>query len=272
MLDERYRPAQPLDGARIAALCPITFPVAALLDVLAGLGAEIRWAAGGDSEIDEAVIAGLSATKVSVFVGERRGVETRWDTANRIFDWQDDRTANLIIDMDGAAARLVHLGVAAEAGILPDPTDDEEATIFNAIRRRLAVRPALYSTVAISLAGLSECTAQGVEWLRRIDKGGGLMFPAIDTSAGGLLGQAPDRDRIATDTLAALLARQALAQIDLFANGGSYRPGVHRFPAGLLSALSGLDPAPYAGGPTAVIAEKPFAGGPGRAFPARQRH
>jgi hypothetical protein len=58
-----------------------------------------------------------------------------------------------------------------------------------------------------------------------------------------LSGQAPDRDRVATDKLAALLARLVVAQVELFSNGASYRPGLHRFSDHLKRTLSDCEAA-----------------------------
>jgi len=235
-LKQQYGTTEPLIGACIAVLCPATGPVAALLGVLARLGAQIRWAA--NDPVDDTVVLQAREMGWPVFVGEENSIESHLNAIHRAFECQDGGVPNLIIDTDAELARLIHLGVAAEAGAMPNPTDDEETAVCRAIRRRLAVRPSSYSTIATNVVGLSECTARGAERLRQIEKAGGLLFPAIDASSSGLPGRAPDRSRIATHTLEGLLARQALAQIELFSNRVSYPPGVHRFPTRLNQALS----------------------------------
>jgi len=256
-LSERFQTTKPLTGARIAALCPVTIHSGALLYALMKLGARIRWAAGGDGEVDESLATTLTASGWAIFGRRGQSAEEHWNNIHRVFDWYDGGTPNLILDMDGEAASLIHQGVFAEAGSMgksrANPGSDETAPVRVSIRRRLAIRPGFYSAIATNISGLSECTAHGVERLRQIEKAEGLMFPVIDASRGGLAGHAPDRDRIATDTLAGLLAMQALALVELYCNGKSYAPGVHRFPTSLRQSLSDLDvamsPAKIAGTP-----------------------
>lgn len=238
ILGERHVATKPLTGARIAVLSPVTAQLAAFLETLKRLGAQIRWAASDVAE--DSIIAAASEAGLPVLAREGQSGRAPLDNCHRVLDWDDGGTPNLIVDSDGMLARLIHLGVTAEAGPLASPTDDDEAA---AIRRRLALRPASYSTIATNIVGLSECTARGADRLRQIDKAEGLMFPAIDASSGSLPGRAPDRSRVATDALSLLLGSQVLAQIELFSNGASYGPGVHRFPDRLKRILSDLDAA-----------------------------
>lgn len=238
-LVQQCHSAGPLIGARIAVLCPATDQVAALVETLTRLGAQIRWVASdlvGDT-------GALAARKAGwpVLTPDDNTIEAHLSAIQQLFEWQDGGIPNLIIDTDGKLARLIHLGVRAEAGGKLSSACDNEAAVCRSIRRHLAVRSSSYSTAATNIIGLSECTARGAERLRQIEKADGLMFPAIDASSSGLPGRTPDRSRIATQTLEGLLARQALAQIELFSNRSLYPPGVHRFPAKLKQALSELD-------------------------------
>jgi len=239
----RYADGRPLAGSRIALFCPPTLHFAALVAVLSALGGRVRWAPSERGDISESVRAVVAETGSARLIECGSEEQPPWDCFHHAFDWDDGDTANLIVDSDARAGRLIHWGVAVEAGGATNPSDAEEAAAYNSIRRRLAVRPASYSTIATSIAGLAEFTALGVERLRQIEIGEGLMFPAIDASTGGLSGQPLDRDRVATDKLAGLLARLALAQIELFSNGTAYGPGLHRFPDRLKKALSDCEAA-----------------------------
>jgi hypothetical protein len=231
----RYGDEQPLAGARIAAFCPPTPHFAALVDVLSCLGASVRWAPGEGSEPNESAWATVPGWARDIL--PRLAWQSSWDYVHCALDWDDGGTASLILDKDGNAARLVHWGVVVEGSGASGPSNAEQAAADDAIRRRLLVRPAFYSTLATSIVGSGECTALGVERLRQIDKADGLMFPVIDASTGGLSGLAPDRDRVATDKLAALLARLVLVQVELFSTGATLRPGLHRFPDRLQQTL-----------------------------------
>jgi S-adenosylhomocysteine hydrolase len=239
----RYEDRQPLAGARIALFCPASLHFAALVAVLADLGASVRWAASEHGEASESVRATVATTGSARLVQPRRQQQSSLDCLHDALDWGDGVTANLIVDKDGNAARLVHWGVAIEDGAAPSPANSEDAAAYEAIRRRSMIRPTSYSTIATGIAGSAEYTALGVERLRQIEGAEGLMFPALDASTGGLSGQAPDRDRVATDKLAALLARLVVAQVELFSNGASYRPGLHRFSDHLKRTLSDCEAA-----------------------------
>jgi hypothetical protein len=137
----------------------------------------------------------------------------------------------------------VHRGVAVEAGLSKDTEGLDPEEIDRSILRWRTTHRLSYSAIATDMAGLSECTALGVARLRRIETAGGLMFPAIDASLGRALAPAIDRDHVAMDTLARLLARLALLQIELFTNGESYSPALHGFPAKLTRAAFDLEAA-----------------------------
>lgn len=238
VIRERYEDARPLSGARIALFCPPTPDFAALVDVLAALGAKVRWAASEGGDASKNVQPAVTASGSASLIQRGRDQPSPWDHFHDAFDWDDGGTANLILDKDGNATRLIHWGVAVEDGSAPSPSSAEDGAAYDAIRRRLMDHPASYSTIATSIAGSAEYTALGAERVRQIERAEGLMFPAIDASTGGLSRQAPDRDRIAIDKLAALLARLALAQVELFSNGAIYRPGLHRFPDRLKQTLA----------------------------------
>jgi S-adenosylhomocysteine hydrolase len=238
VIRERYIDGQPLAGSRIALFCPPTLHFAALVTVLTDLGARVRWVPSERGDTSERVRAAVAETGAARLVECKSEERSPWDCFHHAFDWDDGGSANLIVDKDGRAGRLIHWGIAVEAGGAANPSNAEEAAAYDSIRRRLTVCPASYSTIATSIAGLAEFTAFGVERLRQIETAGGLMFPAIDASTGGLSGQAPDRDHVAMDKLAGLLARLLLAQIELFSNGMAYGPGLHRFPDRLKQDLS----------------------------------
>lgn len=243
VIRERYAGGRPLEGSRVALFCPPTLHFAVLVAVLADLGARVRWAPSERGDISESVRAVVAETGSARLIDCRSEVQPPWDCYHRAFDWEDGGSTNLIVDNEGRAGRLIHWGVAVEAGGAAHPSTAEEAAAYDSIRRRLTARPASYSTIATSIAGLAEFTALGIERLRQIENAEGLMFPAIDASTGGLSGQAPDRDRVAMDKLAGLLARLLLAQIELFSNGMTYGPGLHRFPDRLKQTLSDCEAA-----------------------------
>jgi S-adenosylhomocysteine hydrolase len=240
-LRERYRAQAPLRGARIAILCPVNIYFAAFIALLLTLGARVRCAATDGEELDGASVASLQAAGVSVLAYEGREPTGDCDDVRSILAWPDSGTADLIVDYDGRIACLVHRGVAIEAGLLPHGIDADGPAIDRWPRQWSATNNFSCSAVATNVIGLSECTASGAASLRNIERTEGLLFPAIDVSLRRTPGPPLDRDHLAAETLVGLLIRLALAQIELFTNGASYRPRLHGFPARLIAAERDLE-------------------------------
>jgi S-adenosylhomocysteine hydrolase len=234
-------PHLPLKGARIGMLCPATGQFTALAALLTALGARVRYAAEGPGEIDNMVA--FRAAGGLIFANERRDAKGYWQVARTVIDWPDGGMPDLIIDYDGRVARLVHRGVTIEADVSPVSADRDEAEIDQSLRLLRATDHLSFSAVATNVVGLSVCTASGAASLRHIEATGGLLFPAMDVSLGRMPGPAPDPSHVAIDTLARLLARLVLAQIELFMNGAHYQPSLHRFPASLTMARIDLNAA-----------------------------
>jgi S-adenosylhomocysteine hydrolase len=235
----RHRAQAPLRGARIGMLCPATVQFAALATLLIGLGARVRYAAESTGETDVALRDAASP----IFANERDLLVAGCDDVGAVLDWPDGSTPSLIIDYDGRIARLVHRGVAIEAGLSYGVAAPDEAEIDRSLQLLRTTRCLSFGAIATNVIGLSVCTASGAASLRHIETANGLLFPVIDVSAARLLGPAPDRQHVAMDTLARLLAKLVLAQVELSANGRSYRPAMHGFPARLAAQAIELEAA-----------------------------
>ena len=110
-----FGPAQPLKGARIAGSLHMTIQTAVLIETLAALGAEIRWASCNIYSTQDHAAAAIAARGIPVFAVKGESLVDYWDYTRKILEWGDGGTPNMILD-DGGDALLVHLGVRAEAG------------------------------------------------------------------------------------------------------------------------------------------------------------
>jgi adenosylhomocysteinase len=185
---EEFAPGQPLRGARIAGSLHMTIQTAVLIETLAALGAEVRWASCNIYSTQDHAAAAIAASGTPVFAYKGETLDEYWEFTHRIFEWPprdgDKRGPNMILDDGGDATLLVHLGAKAESdpSCIAHPANDEERALFAAIRSRLARDPNHYSRLKAGIRGVTEETTTGVKRLYQMHKEGRLGFPAINVN------------------------------------------------------------------------------------------
>jgi len=179
-----YGPKKPLKGARIAGSLHMTIQTAVLIETLQHLGAQVRWASCNIYSTQDHAAAAIAAAGTPVFAFKGETLEEYWDLCDRIFDFPNGETANMILDDGGDATLLVLLGADAEKNpsLLANPSNDEERALFDTIKRRLAKQPGFYSKTRASIKGVTEETTTGVLRLYQRQKKGTLPFPAINVN------------------------------------------------------------------------------------------
>jgi adenosylhomocysteinase len=182
---EEYGDSKPLAGARIAGCLHMTIQTAVLIETLAHLGADIRWASCNIFSTQDHAAAAIAARGIPVFAVKGETLEEYWDYVHKILEWGDGGVPNLILDDGGDATLLVHLGLRAErgdTGFLDDAGSDEEEALFASIKRKLGARPGAFAELAQAIKGVSEETTTGVHRLYEMQKRGQLLFPAINVN------------------------------------------------------------------------------------------
>ena len=179
-----YAKSQPLKGARIAGSLHMTIQTAALIETLVALGAEVRWASCNIYSTQDHAAAAIAAAGIPVFAHKGETLKEYWGFADRILDWGNGETANMILDDGGDATLLVTLGAKAEAdpSVIAHPKSEEEEELFAQIKARLEKDPGFYSKVKANIKGVSEETTTGVHRLYDMEKRGELPFPAINVN------------------------------------------------------------------------------------------
>ncbi len=179
-----YSESKPLKGARIAGSLHMTIQTAVLIETLVSLGAEVRWASCNIFSTQDHAAAAIAATGVPVFAHKGETLEEYWEFADRIFDWGDGKTANMILDDGGDATLLVLLGAKAEsdASLLENPSNEEEEALYDTIKNRLSEDSSWFSKVQQNIRGVSEETTTGVMRLYQLHEKGELPFPAINVN------------------------------------------------------------------------------------------
>lgn len=181
---EEYAAAQPLKGARIAGSLHMTIQTAVLIETLVALGAEVRWASCNIFSTQDQAAAAIAAAGIPVFAHKGETLEEYWDFADRILDWGNGETANMILDDGGDATMLVLNGAKAETdpSVLENPKSEEEEYFVAQIKKRIASEPNFYSKVRAAIKGVSEETTTGVMRLYQLHERGELPFPAINVN------------------------------------------------------------------------------------------
>ncbi|MGE0627477.1 MAG: adenosylhomocysteinase [Hyphomicrobiaceae bacterium] len=185
---EEYGRKKPLKGARIAGSLHMTIQTAVLIETLAELGADIRWASCNIYSTQDHAAAAIAASGIPVFAVKGESLKDYWEYTRKILEWGDGGTPNMILDDGGDATLLVHLGYAAEQGDkkvlaqLDKPNGEEEEILFALVKRTLKEKPGWFAELAKNIKGVSEETTTGVHRLYEREKAGTLLFPAINVN------------------------------------------------------------------------------------------
>ena len=185
-LREEFGRDQPLKGARISGSLHMTIQTAVLIETLAELGAEIRWASCNIFSTQDHAAAAIAAAGIPVFAWKGETIEEYWWCTEQMLAWPDGGSPNMILDDGGDATLLVHKGVEYEqAGKVPDAKagDNEEwVAILDVLRRNLKSSSNKWQQLAQNIKGVTEETTTGVHRLYQMQESGELLFPAMNVN------------------------------------------------------------------------------------------
>jgi adenosylhomocysteinase len=190
-----YAQSQPLAGARITGSLHMTIQTAVLIETLAALGAQVRWAScnifSTQDHAAAAVAVGPDGTPddprgIPVFAWKGETLEEYWWCTEQALTWPGETGPNMLLDDGGDATLLVHKGAEFEAaGSVPAARDDdpeEWGVIVSLLARSLAQTPGKWTAVAGGIKGVTEETTTGVHRLYEMARDGSLRFPAINVN------------------------------------------------------------------------------------------
>ncbi len=181
----KFGPFKPLKGARITGSLHMTIQTAVLIETLAELGAEVRWASCNIFSTQDHAAAAIAKAGIPVFAWKGETLEEYWWCTEQALDFGDSLGPNLIVDDGGDATLLIHLGYKAEndASVLDKtPSNLEEAVILDLLKKTLADNPAKWHNVVKGWIGVSEETTTGVHRLYQMLEKGELLVPAINVN------------------------------------------------------------------------------------------
>ena len=183
-LREEFGESKPLKGARIAGSLHMTIQTAVLIETLAALGAEIRWASCNIFSTQDHAAAAIAKAGIPVFAIKGETLEEYWDYADRIFQFPEGG-CNMILDDGGDATLYILLGARVEegeTGLIETPQSEEEEALFAQIRKRMKESPGWFTRQRHMIKGVSEETTTGVHRLYQLMEKGRLPFPAINVN------------------------------------------------------------------------------------------
>ena len=182
---EKYSSEKPLDGVRITGSLHMTIQTAVLIETLADLGADLRWASCNIFSTQDHAAAAMANSGIPVFAWKGMSLEEYWDCTFRALSHKSGKGPQLIVDDGGDATLLIHKGFELERGSdwVNSPSDNiEEQCIKNLLKTVNSENPGFWTQVVKDCYGVSEETTTGVQRLVQMVESGSLLFPAINVN------------------------------------------------------------------------------------------
>ena len=182
---KNFGPSKPLKGARITGSLHMTIQTAVLIETLAELGAEVRWASCNIFSTQDHAAAAIAAVGIPVFAWKGESLAEYWWCTERALDFGNGLGPNLIVDDGGDATLMIHRGYFAEndKSVLDHPVSGNDELELNiALKQILSDDPGRWHRIVPGIKGVSEETTTGVHRLYQMKEAGELLFPAINVN------------------------------------------------------------------------------------------
>ncbi len=181
----KYASRRPLKGVRITGSLHMTVETAVLIESLAALGANVRWASCNIFSTQDHAAAAIAKAGIPVFAWKGETLEEYWDCTFQALCFPGDQGPQLIVDDGGDATLLIHKGYELENGdkwVNTPSGSHEEDVIKNLLKRIAKERPQFWHGVVKEWRGVSEETTTGVHRLYQMKEAGKLLVPAINVN------------------------------------------------------------------------------------------
>lgn len=182
---QKYAGDKPLQGVRITGSLHMTVQTAVLIETLAALGADVRWASCNIFSTQDHAAAAIAEAGYPVFAWKGETLEEYWECTFNALTWPDGKGPQLIVDDGGDATLLIHQGYELENGsdwVNTPSGSKEEQVIKDLLKRVHKERPGHWHNVVKDWKGVSEETTTGVHRLYQMLEKGNLLVPAINVN------------------------------------------------------------------------------------------
>ena len=182
---KKHAGEKPLKGARVVGSLHMTIQTAVLIETLADLGADVRWASCNIFSTQDHAAAAIAAAGIPVFAWKGETLEEYWWCTAQALTFPGGNGPNLIVDDGGDATLLIHKGFEAEsdASVLDvKASSKEEEVIYVTLKGILAEDAGKWGRMVPYIKGVSEETTTGVHRLYQMMEQGKLLFPALNVN------------------------------------------------------------------------------------------
>ncbi len=182
---EKYAQEKPLKGVRVTGSLHMTIQTAVLIETLAALGAEVRWASCNIFSTQDHAAAAIAATGVPVFAWKGESLEEYWWCTYQALSHADGSGPQLVVDDGGDVTLLIHKGYELEEGsewVNSPSGSHEEEVIKDLLKKVHKEDPQRWHKIAKEWRGVSEETTTGVHRLYKMQEAGKLLVPAINVN------------------------------------------------------------------------------------------
>ncbi|HEX8550245.1 MAG TPA: adenosylhomocysteinase [Abditibacteriaceae bacterium] len=181
----KYAASKPLQDVRITGSLHMTIQTAVLIETLADLGADVRWASCNIFSTQDHAAAAIAASGVPVFAWKGETLEEYWWCTNQALSFPGGKGPQLVVDDGGDVTLLLHKGFELENGsdwVNSESGSHEESVIKDLLKQIHAETPTRFAEVVKEWRGVSEETTTGVHRLYQMQKEGKLLVPAINVN------------------------------------------------------------------------------------------
>ncbi len=184
-LRAKYSKTKPLKGVRITGSLHMTIQTAVLIETLAALGADVRWASCNIFSTQDHAAAAIAKAGFPVFAWKGETLEEYWECTMEALTWPNGSGPELIVDDGGDATLLIHKGYELENGskwVNTKSESHEEQVIKNLLKKVAKERPGHWHKVVAAWKGVSEETTTGVKRLYSMLEAGELLVPTVNVN------------------------------------------------------------------------------------------
>src|SRR6201995_4796334 len=161
---KKYASKKPLKGVRITGSLHMTIETGVLIESLAALGANVRWASCNIFSTQDHAAAAIAKAGIPVFAWKGESLEDYWWCTNEALTHPGGLGPELIVDDGGDATLFIHKGYELEngSGWVNTPSGNKEEQVIKDLLKKVHGQDKTrWHNVVKDWKGVSEETTTG---------------------------------------------------------------------------------------------------------------